>query len=252
MIALLLFAQTEIATPTPAPPVFRLAAGFEHRDAIGPSGTKLNSFAYPNLAFTADGSLGVIEASSPLPILLADGIGAAIDFLGGGPGDIPLWMAINGKREPCAITLWDLGARLSVPLGDRVAFEAGGRTWFRFTGILIPGEDERISVQPFSALSTFGVRGGDLDGVVVRGTFHAGNAFTRFTNWNPVGGGDLRVTVPVGSRVALEALGGAQVIRFDLRPYQEPITQRHIAGVGWYTFWNVEARIAIRMPTKPY
>jgi hypothetical protein len=92
------------------------------------------------------------------------------------------------------------------------------------------------------------VRGGDPDGVAVRGIFHAGNAWTRFTDWNPVAGGDVRVTLPMTPNVAADLLGGAQVIRYDLRRYREPLTNRQIAGAGWYTFWSVEARIAVRVP----
>lgn len=244
-----MLALATVAALLAAPPQKTVAAGMEYRGADGPAETRLEPFVYPDVYYRADYAAASLEVNSAMPVLVPDLIGAAVSFLSGGPDHIPLWHALNGDREPCAVNIADGTAAMLVGLDSRSAFEVGVRGHFRFVSVLFPeedGGDGRISLQPATLASSIGLRARLPVGLEMRSAVHAGNGFTRFSAWNPTAGIDVRASVPLGRSFAFEVAGGYSAQQLDLSGYREPVSGERYAGTAWYGFWSADARLAYR------
>jgi hypothetical protein len=230
-------------TPRVTPGVRQMASlGMEWRDGAGPrEGTHREPFTYPNVRYAVSTTHFYGEASSALPVLLPDLIGAVFVFLGGGDG-IPLWFALNGDNEPAAFRVMEARARYVHPLLDAVALEAGAAGGFHVGAVFVG--DQRISILPVSAGASLAVRTG-TDGFASRVAVEGGNETTRFSSQNPWYGVAASSTLAFGGPIAFEIRGEWRRERLDLREYRT-VEGDAIADVDWWTVYGVEAALAYR------
>jgi hypothetical protein len=193
-----------------------LAVGFDYFRSL--KSDSMHDMLYPRIGTSLEFERVHVEADLFLPFLLIDFAGAAIDFLGGGAGDPPMWDALNnGDPNPGRILMLDGAVRYALWSKGIHRLDLGGRFDLWWISPYVKGK--RITLLSWGLAPSLGYTLW-TDGVSTTASLNLGNAFTDQTAWNPLVGGDLALRVRIWRWLGVYLRGRVRAEYIDYSNYQ--------------------------------
>ncbi len=241
LVALAVAAPSVAAAEEDRPMHIRLT--FRYTDVTDETpGPDYERFMYLEMGLTFTNEYLWVDFNTPMGVVIIDGIGAVISFLGGGSGDLPIMAGLNpSDQEPGWITIFEISGGPQVfHFGD---VHLGFGPLFQWSWQFPYFDGERVNIQPLD----FGVATNlwwNADFMETNLQLGLGNGWHAYGDWNPFVQIVPSFDIPIWEWLSLHLSGRLQFRRISYADYEETlqvdVPTETVQGVTYHLMWAAE------------